>query len=392
MKLAGEFCQFSGPTNSWMYTCLVTEASIKEPKTVIDEVKGKHEERNANTDVKSMHLMGVVAYIPRGLNAVFENLAFLTFYRCGLKSICHDDLSGYENLVGLSCDSNCLKSLPDDLFEGMTKLQIITFHDNDLEQMSVKLFDPIIKNGLKRVDFRNNKKIDAAFGYCDGVTMDQLMMIIMNQCNEPIKREPDEEPEVNSEQFSDGIAQGFEQLHQFGRLTDLTIIAGTKQFRVHKNILAQQSPVMEANFEQNLGQATMKIDDCSEDAVEQFIDYIYTGNIKDEPCEMELYAIAAEYKIAKLKEKSEKLLLKKLEKSNAFEIFKLAHRFESQVLKQNAFKELKKIFADKVLHSDLMDDPERVGELVEAAVARKQKIQEVEDEFEMVWNNSVKTE
>lgn len=45
---------------------------------------------------------------------------------------------------------------------------------------------------------------------------------------------------------------------------------------------------------------------------------------------------------------------------------------------------LKKIFADKVLHYELMDDPERVGELVEAAGARKRKIQEVEDEFEFV--------
>lgn len=46
--------------------------------------------------------------------------------------------------------------------------------------------------------------------------------------------------------------------------------------------------------------------------------------------------------------------------------------------------ELKKIFADKVLHYELMDDPERVNELVEAAGARKRKIQEVEDEFEFV--------
>lgn len=91
---------------------------------------------------------------------------------------------------------------------------------------------------------------------------------------------------------------------------------------------------MVASLEQNSKQEnTMKIDDFSEDAVEQFIECIYRKN------KTKLYAIASEYKIAKLKAKCEKLLLQKLEKSNAFEIFKQAHRFESQVLKHNGAQE-----------------------------------------------------
>lgn len=177
MELNCEYYQFFGPPEGRHYTCLVTEVSIEKPKAHIDKVRGEHRGESTNKDVKSVHFTGLAAYIPGGLSAIFENLAFLTFYRCGLKSICRNDLKEYENLVGLFCDSNNLKSLPDDLFEGMTKLKMITFRDNYLEQISVKLFDPILKNGLTRVDFRNNRKINAVFGFREGngITMDELI-------------------------------------------------------------------------------------------------------------------------------------------------------------------------------------------------------------------------
>jgi predicted transcriptional regulator len=77
--------------------------------------------------------------------------------------VCREDLSQFRNLQRLYLNLNDLKALPDDLFEDMPKLNLISFYGNKIESVTSKLFKPIIGNEFLRIDFRNNTKINAIF-------------------------------------------------------------------------------------------------------------------------------------------------------------------------------------------------------------------------------------
>lgn len=118
--------------------------------------------------------------------------------------------------------------------------------------------------------------------------------------------------------------------------------------------------------------------------------FIYTGIIPDDTNAMELFALSSKYDIQALKSYWEKIIIKNIDETNALEIFTLGHLHDSEEMKKLAFKEIKKLFPSKKLPDDLIDDPERLKEIVEAGVTLKRKIQEAEDEFNAVYERNCK--
>lgn len=378
MNLNGIFRPMFLVHSGWIYTCVVLEAAIKKSKSFIEEIKGVHAAGKSNSDVESFLLFGDIEEIPKGLNVIFRNLTQLSICKSGLKSVRRQDLVGYEHLESFSCESNQLQSLPDNLFEGMNKLKIISFRDNKLEHISVKLFDPIIRNGLIRVDFRNNAKIDAAFGCRGGIKLEELIMIIIEQCKVPPEQKKD------PEQLRNDNLKGLVNLLNAGLLTDFTINVGTKSFRVYKSTLEIHSSAAE----KNVAEDSPMIDDLSEVAVKQFIDFIYTGGMTDEPRTTELYEIAGKFEIPHLKAHCEELLLQKLNETNAFDIYLKAHLHNSPDLKKMAFNELLKMFPDLMgLKDEMMENPGKVAELVKVKIKQEQKEKELAVKSENLESN-----
>jgi hypothetical protein len=141
----------------------------------------------------------------------------------------------------------------------------------------------------------------------------------------------------------------------------------SKKLQVHKCILAAQSEVFEEMFKKDLKLTEMKVEDLKPEGIEEFFRCLYTGEIDESTkASMEIYALASKLKIPQLKIESEKIILNKIDESNAWKAFSLAHTFESNALKLGAFKEIEKMFPDRRLPPCLIDDLETVKELIKA--------------------------
>lgn len=198
MKLRSKFFTC---INSGKYVCKVA-ASMIEPGTRIESFNGNHEEGKSNNDVQYL-IFGhtTVHYILRGIEEIFPRLVRLIIYNCGLKSIKRQDLHGLEQLELLQLTRNALKSLPVDLFVGLTKLHEIDFARNQVQFMSSKLLEPIEDNGLENVDLRSNAKIDYFYHKNLLGSLKDLMEEIDRKCSPVEFRKDDRKSQAHDSCF-----------------------------------------------------------------------------------------------------------------------------------------------------------------------------------------------
>jgi BTB/POZ domain len=223
--------------------------------------------------------------------------------------------------------------------------------------MNSLFLQPIIENDIKFIDFRYNKKIDAFFdpeSMCLGSTETvlELMNIIDVRCGNTF----------DIELWTEGLA------------SDFLIVVGAKEYRVHKSYLLLKSQLFIEMLKVHKDLCELKITDHSIEAVEDFLRFIY--GVEDQTNNpLELFTIAAKFKVEELKEKIAEKLEHQVDKSNALEMFSLGHQYESEKLKVAAFKIIKKNFSGEDLpEEEYMNDPNLVKVMVQAALCRKQKM------------------
>lgn len=120
---------------------------------------------------------------------------------------------------------------------------------------------------------------------------------------------------------------------------DVTFVLGDKTFYVHKVVLAVQSKVFEAMFLSDMKEQNNKIEisDTDAEAFEQFLNYLYGGNIiRLQEMVEEMIVIADFYNVSDLKIKCENVMLKSLSKSSAIRYVILADKFQYDALKKAA--------------------------------------------------------
>jgi hypothetical protein len=66
-----------------------------------------------------------------------------------------------------------------------------------------------------------------------------------------------------------------------------------------------------------------------------------------------------------LRKECEKKILDELDQSNAFIVFNIGQRYQSDELKVRAFEEIKKMFPHIDLPDSMMDQPEKIKKLEE---------------------------
>ena len=380
MELHCEYMSAVGHENSWRmdYACKVTAADIFKPAITLKKICGAHSFGKKDTDVALVWFASCsVNYIPRGLRTTFANFTTLCIIDCGLKNICRDDLKGMENLVNLVVEQNDLTSLPDDLLVDLPNLKKISFRDNKIESMSSNMLLPMQKNKPCVISFRRNKKINAFYNTREQGSVDSLeilMAIIDAQCLNPqINAVPRKiaEPVKNPSKrllslYREKSSKVFESFFVTGKFSDFKIIMGEeKHFQVHKVILAAQSEGFADLFDNDTTVTEMKISDLSSESVEEFLHYLYTGEISETTKNvMEIYALASKLKVPELRITSEEIILKQLNQSNAFKAFTLAHSFQSDELKKAAFKVIQKMFPEKKMSETLIDNVPKVREIL----------------------------
>lgn len=370
--------------NEKKYTCVILSASITEPETIIKAIIGIHQPGRTDSDVEAIKFeYTTVHYFPRGLRQIYRSVDALQINKCGLKEISAEDLEGHETVVTLFLGYNHLSSIPSDLFKNMNSLRSFSFYNNEIEFMSSELIVPLIRNPLHYANFRKNTSIDALYDPPNKYsvrTARELMDLIDNSCRMPTLEITKADRVSSNEKF----VEGFKDLWMTGRLSDFTIVVGSKLFHVHRSVLSVRSSVFGAIFESEMQERKenqMTIEDFSQEAVEDFLYYLYTGEVASEFNAMELFALASKYDVTFLRASAEKVVLANLDGSNALEVLSLGNLYQSEEMIENSFAEIK-------LEIDFIDNlktkPAAVIEITEAKRSRDGKIEEANKEYERI--------
>lgn len=190
--------------------------------------------------------------------------------------------------------------------------------------------------------------------------------------------------------FINAFAARFQELWKSNEYSDFTITAGSldnlKKFKVHKCVLGTQSSILAAVFNNKMKESIesdMVIKDFSVECVEDFLYFLYSGELRDEKNAMELFAIASKYDVGQLKTIAENIVLNNIDCLNAIEVFGLGHLHESEKLQTAAFNEIKKMFPELKLNDYLIKTPEKLEKLVEARRNLDRKKTAAEDEYKV---------
>lgn len=351
MKLKCKFFDFKWDGKVPKYTCFVNYAWIIKPNVVIEEITGEHIDGRSNEHVEAIWFRkALLEFFPQGLGKVFPALKYFQIENCRLKKISCQDLIGLERLEYFYLPMNELTSVPSDLFILMPNLKKISFYRNKLQVVGSKLMQRIAPN-LIYADFGENTSINAFFnphpidGQIPEVSIEKLMEKIDQQCETPSS---DDKTLVNVD-YKDDACAGIQSLWNTKKLADFTIVASDGvEFKVHKNILAAQSPVFAAVFDSHLSEDQenrMTIPDFGGDVVEEFLRFFYFGSSASE-LSMELFAISAKYDVPKLNSLCLSFLLDNMDESNAYEIYCLGCIYFNKEIEEKALDMIKKMLLD----------------------------------------------
>ncbi|XP_035224379.1 speckle-type POZ protein B-like [Stegodyphus dumicola] len=148
----------------------------------------------------------------------------------------------------------------------------------------------------------------------------------------------------------------FRNLYKTGTLSDVNIIVGSKTLRVHKSILCARSSVFARMLKTKMSESVrneVEISDIEADVMDEFLLFIYTGNIKNVlPVTAErLYVAADKYDVSALKEICSSFLKSNLSVNNVCKVLQLASIHSDEDLYKSVF-EFSSAHAEEVFSSD----------------------------------------
>lgn len=331
------------------YGCEVTSTEKAPLDKEIRLFQGKHKLGKTNNDIEFViFLKQPIGFVPLNLQKEFPNLKYLFIEDCGIEKVSREDLKGLENLEYLSMSKNKLTSLPDDLFADMKTLKGISFADNKLERLSSDFLLPI-EHTLHFASLQRNTRINKCFDIKQTTKSNfaKFKRIIDSKCLPP----------------ADRMLEEFSKFRSFGEFTDFTIPAYGKEFKVHKMVLAAQSSVCKKSFlDGEVPKPFSKIENYSEKTFEHFLDFFYTGKVAASTNIIEIYKLASEFDVAKLKLICTARILANMDESNAVISFNIAHRVASDLLKVKAFGFIKKMLPE--LDATFMNKLDEVNTLM----------------------------
>uniref|UniRef100_A0A0A9VYY5 BTB and MATH domain-containing protein 43 n=1 Tax=Lygus hesperus TaxID=30085 RepID=A0A0A9VYY5_LYGHE len=177
--------------------------------------------------------------------------------------------------------------------------------------------------------------------------------------------------ELPEEHFSFLCRQGLWQQYLDQQFVDVDVVVQESKFKVHKAVLAAHSSVLTAMFNIDMlesRQNIVTIEDCSPQAIEAFIKWMYLGEVEGtEQVHSELLALADKYDMNKLKVICETSLSAEISVSNAVKTLKLADLHGASSLKSRSLEFIKTCVPQIAASEDwqsLLNDPKLCGEVM----------------------------
>ncbi|XP_065204311.1 speckle-type POZ protein-like [Planococcus citri] len=141
------------------------------------------------------------------------------------------------------------------------------------------------------------------------------------------------------------LSRDFERIRTAEDLSDVTISVNGKNYPVHKVILAARSSVFNAMFRNDMQENQknhIMITDMEQEAFEEMLHYIYTGEMRRlDEWAFELLPAADKYDLEELKKGCEGILITKLSAENVGKILVLADMHNAEELKASALRFIK---------------------------------------------------
>ncbi len=201
---------------------------------------------------------------------------------------------------------------------------------------------PVTSIGEDRY-YNTSSKIQVSFGFSDTDLRQQLLadgdlkarceLIVYGKVvHTPVRTKPTYNQSL---QTDSELGTRLALLREKDVLTDFTLAVGGKEFKVHKVILAAQSPVFRRMFETDMKEkqeGRSVIEDMSTDVAEELLTFMYTGKAPNVETE-ELFQLADKYEMDHLKPLCEKALFNNLEVENAVTTLMLADLHSADQLK-----------------------------------------------------------
>ncbi|CAF1012960.1 unnamed protein product [Didymodactylos carnosus] len=136
------------------------------------------------------------------------------------------------------------------------------------------------------------------------------------------------------------LSEDFQTLLDNPVYSDVTLVCGHKEYKVHKAILSARSKVFQAMFEHQMLEnqsSRVKIEDIESDVMNELLRFLYTGKTMNiDKMADSLLSAADKYGLERLKVQCEETLCSLCDKDNAADTLILADLHSAQQLKQQA--------------------------------------------------------
>lgn len=128
---------------------------------------------------------------------------------------------------------------------------------------------------------------------------------------------------------AESLCQDYKKMFLEGQNPDIIVRVGDRNFSAHRNILMARSPVFQCMLSHDMlekNSGVINVQDCDPQAMEQFLLYIYCGEIEnlDESNMLGLYYAADKYEMWSLKDECCEFIKKSVSPENICNILPLA--------------------------------------------------------------------
>lgn len=165
---------------------------------------------------------------------------------------------------------------------------------------------------------------------------------------------------------SDEFLNDFSKLYTLGVNSDFVIKADDEEFKVHKTLLAMHSAVFKAMFSKDYAENQsneVTIVDFAPEAVKEFVDFLYTGEVLTDENAVELFMMADLYQVEDLTKVAEDIIIRNVDKTNVADVFYLGYLHSAERLTFKAYSYAKKLFPSEPLLK-MLQEPTKFVEFI----------------------------
>jgi hypothetical protein len=386
-------CIQSLHTKSVFLTCVFHSYKKTSTKSFIVALRDK----NGVTQTRHEKVTGglfvncLFSDFPKKLNVSFPNLRSLRIESSQLKSLCRADFLNLKELVELHVTENKeLSLLPCDLLDDLTSLEIIDFSNNNLQQVSVKVF----KN-LKRVKFASFNGNPGVTGCFDGIKNTGTFVTLCELKSDLVIREQQRQITAMREEITKLSMHGAgRESHpptvdimsaiNEKKFADFSVIIDDHEFMVHRVVLASRSRF----FARHLKDESVRhivLSDVSTSTFKKILEFIYFDKLSAEAhgeekwTFTEVFVAATTFQLTKLRYFAlMKVIEVELNVENAVGLLEVGFKYDSIQLKVAALSQIQKRFPDFVFDKNLCNDFAKIREALDVLEKRKESESEVQ--------------